>query len=139
MFLIWKIIKIPKINKFWNCSSIRYAALFAISFSIVLTPRKFGRSTFARSLIFKFEISAILKFYRSKFWPSPVTSFLQRVVFFSQSNLKMTKVNKKPRLQSVSLNKKMKALKDITTNGIHASQIATNLRGTSVNDWYMIR
>ena len=33
--------------------------------------RKFGRSTFARSLIFKFEISAILKFYCSKFLPSP--------------------------------------------------------------------
>ena len=34
--------------------------------------RKFGRSTFARSLIFKFEISAILKFYCSKFWPSSI-------------------------------------------------------------------
>ena len=31
---------------------------------------KFGCSTFARSLIFKFEISAILKFYCSTFWPS---------------------------------------------------------------------
>ena len=30
---------------------------------------KFSRSTFARSIIFKFEISAILKIYFSEFWP----------------------------------------------------------------------
>ena len=33
--------------------------------------RKFGRSAFERSLIFKFETSAILKFYCSNFWPAP--------------------------------------------------------------------
>ena len=55
-----------------------FSAPFAI-FSIFILPfdinvifycgdtRKFGHSTFARSLIFKFEISAILKFYCSKF------------------------------------------------------------------------
>ena len=60
----------------------RYSAPFEI-LSIFMLPfdikfifycgdtRKFGRSTFARSLIFKFEISAILKFYCSKFRPSP--------------------------------------------------------------------
>ena len=36
------------------------------SFSYVVT-RKFGRSTFERSLIFKFEMLAILKFDFSKF------------------------------------------------------------------------
>ena len=36
--------------------------------------RKFGDSTFAHSLNFKFEISAILKFYCSKYWPSPLSS-----------------------------------------------------------------
>ena len=77
--------KIPKISKFWNCSSIRYSAPFAISpifklpFDISFifdcsNSRQFGRSTFARSLIFKFEISAILKIYCSKFWPSPALS-----------------------------------------------------------------
>ena len=77
-FLVWKIIKIPKFSNFWNCSCIRYSAPFAI-LSIFILPfdinfifycgdtRKFGHSTFARSLIFKFEISAILKFYCSKF------------------------------------------------------------------------
>ena len=72
MFLIWKIIKILKISKFWNCSSIRYSAPIAI-LPIFILPfdinfifycsdtRKFGRSTFERSLIYKFEISAILK------------------------------------------------------------------------------
>ena len=81
-FLVWKIIRIPKFSNFWNCSSTRYSAPFAI-FSIFLLPfdinfifycgdpRKFDHSTFARSLIFKFEISTILKFYCSKFWPSP--------------------------------------------------------------------
>ena len=34
--------------------------------------RKFGRSAFERSLIFKFELSAILKFYCSKFKPSSI-------------------------------------------------------------------
>ena len=78
-----KIKKIPRISKFWNCSSIWYSALFGI-LSIFILPfdinfilyysdsRKFGRSKFARSLIFKFEIAAILQFYCSKFWPSPV-------------------------------------------------------------------
>ena len=81
-FLIWKIIKIPKISKFWNFFPIWYSALFAI-FSIFISffdisfifyysdSRKFVHSAFARSLIFKFEISAILQFYCSKFWPSP--------------------------------------------------------------------
>ena len=71
--------KILKISKFWNCSLFRYSAPFA-SLSIFILPfhiyfisycgdtRKFGHSTFARSLIFKFEISAILKFCCSKFW-----------------------------------------------------------------------
>ena len=36
------------------------------SFSIIVT-RKFGRSTFQRSLIFKFEMFAILEFDCSKF------------------------------------------------------------------------
>ena len=36
------------------------------SFPIVAT-RKFGRFTFQRLLIFKFEMSAILKFHCSKF------------------------------------------------------------------------
>ena len=77
-FVIWKIIKMPKIIKFYNCSSIRYFAPFAI-LPIFILPFdinfifyysdscKFGRSTFERSLIFKFEISAILEFYCSKF------------------------------------------------------------------------
>ena len=83
MYLIWKIIKISKISKFWNCSSILYSAPFAILIILILHfninlifyyshSRKFSRSTFARSLIFKFEISVILKFYSSKYWPSPV-------------------------------------------------------------------
>ena len=61
-----KIIKISKISKFWNCSSIRYSAPFAI-LPILISPfdinfisyysdfRKFGRSKFSRSLIFKFR------------------------------------------------------------------------------------
>ena len=40
------------------------------SFSNIVT-RKFGRSTFERSLIFKFEMLAILKFDYSKFEPTP--------------------------------------------------------------------
>ena len=40
-------------------------------FSIVVT-RKFGRSTLECSLIFKFEVLAILKFDCSKFQPSPL-------------------------------------------------------------------
>ena len=79
--------KITKISKFWNFSSIRYFAPFAIWPIFILIfdinfifyysdSRKFGRSTFERSLIFKFEISAILKFYSSKFWPSPEYSKL---------------------------------------------------------------
>ena len=40
------------------------------------TPtRKFGHCTFKRSLIFKFEMSAILKFYCSKFQPSCVVLY----------------------------------------------------------------
>ena len=86
-FLIWKIIKIPKIGEFRNCSSIWYFALFAI-LSIFILPfdinfifycgdtRKFGHSTFARSLIFQFEIPAVLKFYCPKFWPSPIAGTL---------------------------------------------------------------
>ena len=95
-FLIWKIIKIPKMIKFWNCSSIRYSAPFAILSIFLLPfdinfifyrgdPRKFGHSTFARSLIFKFGISAILKFYCSTFWPSPTAkSSISRLLFFFQ-------------------------------------------------------
>ena len=79
---MWKIIKILNIRNFWNHLSIRYSVPFAI-LPIFILPvdinfifyssdsRKSGRSTFARSLIFKFEISAILKFYCSKFWTSP--------------------------------------------------------------------
>ena len=37
---------------------------------LIFISRKFGLSTFKRSLIFKFETSAILKFYCSKFEPS---------------------------------------------------------------------
>ena len=82
-FLIWKIIKLPEIKKFWNCSPIRYSARFAI-LPIVILPfdinsifyssdsSKFDRSIFARLLIFKFEISAILKIYCSKFWAWPI-------------------------------------------------------------------
>ena len=52
----------------------RYFALYIcflvyISFS-VSNSHKFGRSTFARSLILKFEMSVVLKFYCSIFWPS---------------------------------------------------------------------
>ena len=77
-FVIWKVIKIPNISKFWNCSSIRYFAPFAI-WPIFILPfdinfifyysdsREFSLSTIECSLIFKFEISAILKFYCSKF------------------------------------------------------------------------
>ena len=61
-FLICKIIKIPKIRKFWNSSSIRYSAPFAIL------------------LIFKFQISAILKFHCSKIWPSPSLSPLPQTL-----------------------------------------------------------
>ena len=42
------------------------ALSFQLSFSIVVT-RKFGRSTFESSLIFKLEMLAILKFDCSKF------------------------------------------------------------------------
>ena len=80
--------QILKMTKFWDCSSIRYFAspvilpilifsLFDINefqrfiFSIFIfycsDSRMFGRSTFESSLIFKFEISVILKFYCSKF------------------------------------------------------------------------
>ena len=54
-------------------------------FSIVAT-RKFGRSTFERSLIFKFEMLAILKLECSKFKPSPgkLTNF---------QNFKNSKIN----------------------------------------------
>ena len=93
--LIRKIIKIPKISKFWNYSSIRYSARFAILLIFILPfninfiiycsdSRKFGRSTFARSLIFKFKISAILRFYCSKFWPSPLWILLINLSMFYQ-------------------------------------------------------
>ena len=59
--------------------------------------------------------------------PPDVASFVQHVVFFSQSNLKMSEVYKKPRQKSVSLNKKIKAMDNITTNGIHASQIGESI------------
>ena len=97
MFSIWKVMKILKISKFWNCSSIRYSAPFTI-LPIFILPfdinfifycndsRKFGPSTFALSLIFKFEISAILKFYSSKFWPSPK-------IFISINSLTSVNVN----------------------------------------------
>ena len=39
-----------------------------------LVTRKFGNSTFERSLIFRFETSAILKFHCLKFEPSSVIS-----------------------------------------------------------------
>ena len=48
--------------------------------------RKFGRSTFARSLIFKFEIWAILKFYCSKFLPSPKI-FILFLIYSMAENL----------------------------------------------------
>ena len=79
----------PKIDKFWNCSSTRHftlhtrnSAIFTLSFKSnltfvtyqflfpILVTRKFGRSTFESSLIFKFKTSAILKFCCLKFQPS---------------------------------------------------------------------
>ena len=74
--------QIPKNSKFWNYSFLWYFVAFAIFPSFILSfdinfifycsdSRKFGRSIFSRSLIFKFEISASLKIYCSKFRPSP--------------------------------------------------------------------
>ena len=82
---VWKT-KAPKISKFFNCSSIRYSAHFAIlqiqyeylpfdinqlNFSIFISYfsdfHKFNYATFERSLNFKFETSVILKFYCFKF------------------------------------------------------------------------
>ena len=42
--------------------------------------RKIGRYTFKRSLIFKLETSAILKFYHLKFQPSSETSSIRKHV-----------------------------------------------------------
>ena len=56
-----------------------FDALFSqFSFSIVVT-HKFGRPKFERSLIFKFEMLAILKFDCSKFKPSPVSNDMKEV------------------------------------------------------------
>ena len=68
IFSIWKTIKIPKIDKFWNCSSIQYSSplailpilVFALWYKLILIliiifyfsdSRKFGLSTFEPSLI----------------------------------------------------------------------------------------
>ena len=79
-FLIWKIIRIPKFQnmKFQNF-------MFYCSDS-----RKFGRSIFASSFIFKFEISVILKFYCSKFWPSP-----EQPIYRNFENLKMKLISER--------------------------------------------
>ena len=57
------------------------ALSFQFSFSNVVT-RKFGRSTFERSLIFKFEMLTILKFDCSKFQPSPSQVFIEFSIFY---------------------------------------------------------
>ena len=43
--------------------------------------RKFRRSTFERSIIFKFEISAILKFCRLKFEPPSISFIIYNFLF----------------------------------------------------------
>ena len=46
--------------------------IFSIFIFYCTYSLKFGRSTFERSLIFKFEMLIILQFDCSKFWPSPI-------------------------------------------------------------------
>ena len=59
IFSMWKTIEILKLANFLEI-------IWTLKIFI------FGRSTFAaRSLIFNFEISAIRKFYCSKFWTAP--------------------------------------------------------------------
>ena len=79
-----------KIVKFWNSSSSMFritrnfvnSHVYPLVFYFVALPTSFfilylsysrniGLSTFDHLLIFKYETSAILKFDRSKFWPSP--------------------------------------------------------------------
>ena len=62
---------VPHYSQFWQFSyfPIDINQLSQFLFSILVT-HKFGHSTSERSLIFKFETSAFLKFYCLKFWPS---------------------------------------------------------------------
>ena len=113
IFTTCETIKIPKTSKIWNYLSIRYFAPFGILpvvindinefwqfiFSIFIfyssNSRRFCRFKFERSLIFQFEISTILKFYCSKFQPSPkiwYTRCVRELIFFSQ--FKQIEINK---------------------------------------------
>ena len=60
------------------------------SFSIVVTL-KFGHFTFERSLIFKFEMLAFLKFDCSKFKPSP-QSILNQVATFHKNRAVLSNI-----------------------------------------------
>ena len=53
---------------------------------IASDSRKFGRSTFKRSLIFKLETSAILKLYRSKFQLSFICFTVLKHFFIKKSS-----------------------------------------------------
>ena len=64
-------------------------------FIFIVVTRKFGRSTFELSLIFKFEMLAILKFDCSKFQPSPKIRFFEKLIFqyFTIENSSNSKVS----------------------------------------------
>ena len=66
-FGIVRLFDIPHYSQFCQFSYFPFKSIFSISISYF---SEFGRSTFERSLIFKFETSAILKFYCLKFQPS---------------------------------------------------------------------
>ena len=61
-------------------------------FIFIVVTRKFGRFTFERSLIFKFEMLAILKLDCSKFEPSPRTSTSMELHLYDSGPLQKKKI-----------------------------------------------
>ena len=65
---------IPKYSQFCRFSYLPFDInefIFSIFIFYIVVTRKFGGSAFERSLIFKFEMLAMLKFDCSKFNPPP--------------------------------------------------------------------
>ena len=91
-FLFGKWSKFQKLKNFGTFCPFGIPAPFAIMPILILPvdinflfycsdSHKFSCSKFARSLIFKLEISAILKFYCSKFWPSPSVTYVRSYIY----------------------------------------------------------
>ena len=75
-------------SKFWP-SPVYFLALSTKFFIFYFSySRHIGFSRFKRSLIFKYKTSAILLFYFSKFWPSPLKLLLGEGQNFNEQIVK---------------------------------------------------